>query len=58
MELVVRDAAGREVERLVFQTEKGNGRHYWQPQGLVPGVYFLSLSGSGTESAARVLLLD
>ncbi|MFO7638579.1 MAG: T9SS type A sorting domain-containing protein, partial [bacterium] len=58
VELAVYDAAGREVERLAFEARAGDGRYYWRPQGLAPGVYFLKLRTPDREFGARVLLLE
>ncbi len=58
VELTAFDASGREVERTVFQTEKGEGRYFWQPKSLARGVYFLKVRTQDQESVAKVLLVE
>ncbi|MFO7675294.1 MAG: T9SS type A sorting domain-containing protein [bacterium] len=52
----VRDAAGREVARLLDATQAA-GRHTvaWDAADAAPGVYFLELATGGTASAARLV---
>ncbi|MFO7639227.1 MAG: C25 family cysteine peptidase [bacterium] len=57
-ELVAYDAAGRELERVGFDVAQGGGRYFWQPKELARGVYFLRVSIPGSESVAKILMLD
>jgi hypothetical protein len=57
-ELSAYDASGRQVERVAFNADRGSGRYYWQPRGLVPGIYFLKVSMPEQEAVAKVLLLE
>ena len=43
---------------MTFSTGAGDGRYYWRPQGIAPGIYFLKLRTADGESATRVMLLD
>lgn len=56
--LVVFDAAGREVARLV-DGWKDAGRHTvaWDATGLPGGVYFSRLSTAGSEQSRRLVLI-
>jgi len=56
--LTAYDAAGRELERTEFNAVAGGGRHFWQPEELARGVYFVRVSLPSGESVAKVLMLD
>ncbi len=58
VELTAYDASGREVERILFDADKGSSRYFWQPRNLAPGIYFLKVKTPERESVAKVLLLD
>lgn len=57
-ELQVYDAGGRQVQQVSFDAAERTERLYWQPKSLAPGIYFLKVRASGSESTARVILLE
>ncbi len=58
VELLAFDATGRVAERVVFNSQQGSGRCFWQPKGLSKGVYFLRVRTPDSESGTKVLLMD
>jgi len=58
LELDVRDAAGRVVDRVRTEVPAGDGRFLWRPDRLAQGVYFVTLRTPDAQVETKVLKLD
>ncbi len=57
-ELVVFDAAGRQVDQRTAPAKVGANSYLWQPKDLARGVYFLSVKTPDDTHSAKVLKLQ
>ncbi|MGQ9707959.1 MAG: T9SS type A sorting domain-containing protein [bacterium] len=58
LRLTVVDATGRVAHEESFEVEAGSGKLFWRARGLAQGIYFLKLTGAGTNALAKFLLLN
>lgn len=58
LDLDVRDATGRVVERIRAEVPAGDGRYLWRPERLAQGVYFVTVRTPDSAVETKVLKLD